>query len=90
MPLDAAFSSFPILSTHRFLLRQIQPSDAEAFFQIKSDPEVTHSYGREAHPSLQDTQAWIRLVQDAYTQHERILRRPIVLWSSEERMDQGG
>jgi [ribosomal protein S5]-alanine N-acetyltransferase len=73
MPLDAAFSSFPLLSTHRFHLRQIQPSDAEAFFQIKSDPEVTHSYGREAHPSLQDTQAWIQLVQDAYTQHEGIM-----------------
>ena len=73
MPLDAAFSSFPILSTHRFHLRQIQPSDAEAFFEIKSNPEVTASYGREPHQSLQDTQAWIQRLQDTYTQREGII-----------------
>jgi hypothetical protein len=63
MLLDAAFSSFPVLCTHRFHLRRIQPSDAEAFFQINSDPEVTVSYGREPHRSLQDTQAWIQRLQ---------------------------
>ena len=64
MSLDAAFSSFPVLCTHRFHLRRIQPSDAEAFFRIKSDPEVTVSYGREPHRSLQDTQAWVRSSAD--------------------------
>jgi [ribosomal protein S5]-alanine N-acetyltransferase len=73
MSLDAAFSSFPVLSTHRFHLRQIAPSDAESFFQIKSDPEVTGSYGREPHRSLQDTQAWAQNVQDNYTHREGIL-----------------
>jgi len=56
--IDAAFSNFPVLGTLRFHLRRIQPSDAEAFFQIKSDPEVTVSCGREPHRFLQDTQAW--------------------------------
>ena len=73
MPLDAAFSSFPVLSTHRFHLRQIQPGDAEAIFQIKSDPEVTHSYGREAHRSLQETRGWIQRIRDTYAQHEGIM-----------------
>jgi [ribosomal protein S5]-alanine N-acetyltransferase len=73
MPLDAAFSTFPILSTHRLHLRQIQPSDAEAFFKIKSNPEVTACYGREPHGSLQDTQAWMQLVQDTYTHREGIM-----------------
>jgi ribosomal-protein-alanine N-acetyltransferase len=73
MPLDAAFSSFPLLSTNRFHLRQIQPSDAEAFFQIKSDAEVTSSYGREPHRSLLDTKAWLQLVQDTYAQREGLL-----------------
>jgi [ribosomal protein S5]-alanine N-acetyltransferase len=73
MPLDAAFSSFPLLSTNRFHLRQIQPSDAEAFFQIKSDAEVTSSYGREPHRSLLDTKAWLQLVQDSYAQREGLL-----------------
>ena len=73
MPLDTAFSSFPLLSTNRFHLRQIQPSDAEAFFQIKSDAEVTSSYGREPHRSLLDTKAWLQLVQDTYAQREGLL-----------------
>jgi hypothetical protein len=73
MSLDAAFSSFPLLSTDRFRLRRIEPGDAEAFFQIKSDPEVTHSYGREAHRSTQDTQAWIQRIEDTYTQHDGIM-----------------
>jgi len=70
MSLDAAFSSFPLLSTHRFHLRQIQLSDVESFFQIKSDPEVTSSYGREPHRSLQDTEAWLQHLQDCYTHRE--------------------
>jgi [ribosomal protein S5]-alanine N-acetyltransferase len=73
MSLDAAFSSFPVLSTDRFHLRRIQPSDAEAFFQIKSDPEVTGCYGREPHRSLQDTEAWIQALQDSYAGHEGIV-----------------
>ena len=73
MPIDAGFSSFPVLCTHRFHLRQIQPSDAEAFFQTKSDPEVTGSYGREPHHSLQNTQAWVQHLQDNYTHREAIV-----------------
>src|ERR1700721_4279715 len=66
MSLNVVFSSFPTLSTDRFHLRRTQLSDAEAFFQIKSDPEVTSCYGREPHGSLQDTETWIQALQDNY------------------------
>ena len=72
MSFDAAFSSFPILSTDRFHLRRAQLSDAEAFFQIKSDPEVTNCYGREPHGSLQNTETWIQALQDNYNGREGI------------------
>jgi [ribosomal protein S5]-alanine N-acetyltransferase len=72
MSLDVAFSTFPTLSTDRFLLRPTQLSDAEAFFQIKSDPEVTSCYGREPHGSLQDTETWIQALQDTYAGREGI------------------
>jgi [ribosomal protein S5]-alanine N-acetyltransferase len=72
MSLDVAFSSFPTLSTDRFHLRRTQLSDAEAFFQIKSDPEVTSWYGREPHRSLQDTETWIQALQDNYAGREGI------------------
>jgi ribosomal-protein-alanine N-acetyltransferase len=53
-------------------LRRTQLSDAEAFFQIKSDPEVTSCYGREPHGSLQDTETWIQALQDNYADREGI------------------
>lgn len=72
MALDVASSSFPSLSTNRFHLRRTQLSDAEAFFQIKSDPEVTSCYGREPHGSLRDTETWIQALQNSYAGHEGI------------------
>jgi [ribosomal protein S5]-alanine N-acetyltransferase len=45
MSIDAAFTHFPSLTTNRLHLRQIQPTDAEALFAIKSDQKVTEFYG---------------------------------------------
>lgn len=72
MTLDAAFTNFPTLSTNRLLLRQIQPTDAEAFFAIKSDLEVTRRYGQEPHQTLDDTRAWIQRLQAYYDRREAI------------------
>jgi [ribosomal protein S5]-alanine N-acetyltransferase len=66
------FASFPVLSSERFNLRAVQPSDAEAFFQIKSDPAVTSPYGREPHRLLAETQAWIQRLIEAYSCREGI------------------
>ena len=73
MAAETAFASFPSLATDRFSLREIRPSDSEAFFQIKSDPEVTASYGQEPHLSLQETEAWVQRVQDHYARQEAIV-----------------
>jgi len=72
MSLDAAFTSFPLLTTNRLHLRQIQLSDAEAFYGVKSDQEVTRSYGQEPHRSLDDTRAWIQRLQASYERRECI------------------
>ena len=74
MTFDAAFTHFPLLATSRLHLRQIQSIDAEAFFAIKSDLEVTSSYGQEPHQSLDDTRAWIQRMQVSYD------RRDSVFW----------
>jgi RimJ/RimL family protein N-acetyltransferase len=73
MPVDAAFASFPVVSTDRFHPRQIRSGDAEAFFRLKSDLEVTSSYGQEPHQSLQETQAWVQCLQGAYARREAIV-----------------
>ncbi len=40
MTIDAAFTYFPSLTTNRLLLREIQPTDAEALFATFSDEEA--------------------------------------------------
>jgi ribosomal-protein-alanine N-acetyltransferase len=72
MSLDAAFTHFPSLTTNRLHLRHIQPTDAEAFFAIKSDREVMDFYGDEPHQSLEDTHALIQHLQDSYHRREAV------------------
>jgi [ribosomal protein S5]-alanine N-acetyltransferase len=67
MKADAAFTCFPSISCDRLHLREIRSTDAEAFFSIKSDPEVTSGYGREPHRSIEDTKAWLQRVQGSYS-----------------------
>ncbi|MEO8393135.1 MAG: GNAT family protein [Chloroflexota bacterium] len=59
MSVDAVFTQFPVLTTERLQLRQLQASDAEALFAIKSNPDVTEHYGQEPHQALSDSLGWI-------------------------------
>ena len=70
MTVDAVFTDFPILTTDRLQLRQLQPSNAEALFAIKSDPEVTKHYGQEPHQSRDETLWWIQGLRDSYGRRE--------------------
>jgi [ribosomal protein S5]-alanine N-acetyltransferase len=72
MTIDAAFTHFPTLTTNRLHLRQIQPTDAEALFAIRSDQEVREPYGQEPHQSVDDTRAFIQHIQALYEQREAI------------------
>jgi ribosomal-protein-alanine N-acetyltransferase len=72
MTIDTAFTRFPSLTTNRLLLRQIQPTDAEALFETFSDQEAMEFYGHEPHQSLDDTQALIQQIQARYDRREAI------------------
>ncbi len=72
MSIDAAFMSFPVLTTNRLRLRQIQPADAEALFEIRSDHEVRKAYGQEPYQSLEEAQAFIQRLQTDYNRREAI------------------
>jgi len=72
MSTEAAFTQFPSLETNRLLLRKIQHEDADAFFEIKSDLEVTSRYGQEPHRSLKQTQAWINRLLASYDQRDAL------------------
>ncbi len=70
---DRAFARFPVLSTERLHLRQIQQRDAEALFAIKSNLDVTQQYGQEPHQSIDDTLDWIQRIQALYGPQEDIV-----------------
>ncbi|HLY32342.1 MAG TPA: GNAT family protein [Ktedonobacterales bacterium] len=70
MSIDVAFTSFPVLTTDRLRLRQIRPTDAEALFAIRSDPEVREPYGREPQQSLAESQTFIQSLQATYERRD--------------------
>lgn len=72
MTIEAAFTYFPSLTTNGLHLRQLQPTDAEALFAIKSDQKVTEFYGQEPHQSLADTQTLMQRIQTLYEQRKAI------------------
>jgi [ribosomal protein S5]-alanine N-acetyltransferase len=74
MTIDAAFTHFPTLTTNHLHLRQIQPTDAEALFAIRSDREVTEPYGQEPYQSLDQTRALIQRIQGFYDGRDAIFR----------------
>ena len=73
MSIDAAFTHFPSLFTERLHLRQFQPTDAEALFAIRSDPDVMEFLGLKPHQSLDDAYAAIERFQTLYEHREAII-----------------
>ena len=45
LDLTAAFATFPVLETERFLLRAVTSDDVADIFRIMSDPRVTRYFG---------------------------------------------
>jgi len=70
--IESAFTHFPVLTTDRLRIRQIQPSDADAFFVIRSDPEVRYPYGEEPYQSISEAHAMIQRLQNSYAQHDSL------------------
>ena len=72
MTIDMAFRHFPAFNTSRLSLRQLKPDDAEAFYAMKSDIQVTEQYGQEPHRTLDDTRAWLRRLQTSYEERQSL------------------
>ena len=70
MSIDAAFTDFPVLTTNRLVLRHIEPTDAEALFEMFSDAETMKFNGHPRQQSLDNTYAWITEIQGRYDRRE--------------------
>ena len=78
MPMDAAFTTFPTLTTERLILRALRPDDAEAMFAIRGDRVTMQYVGSLAHESIDDTREWIDMLLARYEAREGL--RWIVTW----------
>jgi [ribosomal protein S5]-alanine N-acetyltransferase len=57
--LDDAFMNLETLETPRLKIRPLGKRDADALFEIKSDPEVTTKYCLEPDKSIDETRIWV-------------------------------
>ncbi|MEZ5046138.1 MAG: GNAT family N-acetyltransferase [Chitinophagaceae bacterium] len=70
--LSLDFSQFPELSTERTLLKQMQISDAKAFYTMRSSPEMMKYISRPLHQSVEETEQFIQKIIDSIQQNEYI------------------
>jgi ribosomal-protein-alanine N-acetyltransferase len=71
--LEINFSAFPQLETPRLVLRNIQHSDAEVLFELRSNPEMLRYLDRAPMQSLQEAHELIDKNLDAFHKNEGIL-----------------
>jgi [ribosomal protein S5]-alanine N-acetyltransferase len=67
---DNVFDTFPVLETHRLVLREFRLDDAEALFKIRSDKRVLMYMDTHPHYSIADSDAMIRRIIDSFNNKE--------------------
>jgi len=71
--IETKFTPFPILTTNRLILRQLETTDASAIFSHRSDEIVNTYLENFRHTSIEETQAFIDRVQKEITTGKTIL-----------------
>lgn len=66
------FTPFPILTTERLILRQLENTDDEDIFSHRSDDRVNKYLEDYRHSSLGQTQAFIERIQQGVLQNKNI------------------
>lgn len=68
----AIFDTFPQLETERFILREIQVSDAEAVFACFNDDEVTRFYDQSTFTAVEQAEKLILHMRQGFRDHRSI------------------
>ncbi len=68
--LTACFFPFPVLTTGRLVLRQLNAGDAQAIFLLRSDAQVNRFLGRQAATSVEDAHAFIQKINSSIQNRE--------------------
>ena len=70
--LQLNFSPFPTITTNRLVLREGVLADAPEVFLLRSDAEVLRYINKEPIKTLEEAEAFIRMVSDAVNSNEYI------------------
>jgi [ribosomal protein S5]-alanine N-acetyltransferase len=77
MSLKDAFQTFPVLTTERLILRQLDDADAEAFYELYSEPDVPKYLDWDGPGSVDVAKMIIAYFNDQYRKRE-VIRWAIV------------
>ena len=72
MMLNPNFSQFPILSTGRFVLREINVADASLIHKLRSDQETNALINRENSKSIEDALLFIDRIKSNIRRNESV------------------
>jgi ribosomal-protein-alanine N-acetyltransferase len=70
--LKTEFNPFPILTSDRLILRAVQAEDAQAVFEMRSDPRVMEYIDRPLATSIEDGQKKVKAIQDMVAANDAI------------------
>lgn len=70
--LNRNFTPFPILTTERFILRQLITDDEEAIFTLRTDPDINKFLGRKIAENLDDARLFINSVNENIEKNDSI------------------
>jgi ribosomal-protein-alanine N-acetyltransferase len=73
MSLDTVFQTFPRLETPNLILRQLAPTDAQAFFTILGDPQVARYYDDDTFTLLSQAVEQLEAWETGY-RNRRLIR----------------
>src|SRR6478672_7245458 len=62
--LDRTFTSFPVLTTERLTLRQLQITDEQEIFTLRSDGEINRYLDRQVSTTIDDARNFINKVNE--------------------------
>ncbi|QHW33687.1 GNAT family N-acetyltransferase [Paenibacillus rhizovicinus] len=73
MSFNEQFQQFPIIETERFLLRELQPDDAEEYYNYFSDHEVTRFWGYDSPKDVKTVMNTFVRFSNAFKRKEMIV-----------------
>lgn len=70
--LDIRFDAFPVLTTDRLVLRQLEDGDSDSLFALRSDPVAMRYIDRPLMQNTGEAQAMMERIHHSYRENEGI------------------